>query len=70
MVLDYITGVSAAFSANRLSSKIGLRGIIRKVTMLLVVVMAGFLDLGLGLQDPLLRTVVIMFFSQRGAEHA
>jgi len=62
MVLDYITGVSAAFSENRLNSKIGLRGIIRKVTMLLVVVMAGFLDLGLGLQDPLLRTVVIMFF--------
>ena len=62
MVLDYITGVSAAFSANRLNSKIGLRGIIRKVTMLLVVMMAGFLDLGLGLQEPLLRTVVIMFF--------
>lgn len=62
MILDYITGVSAAFSTNRLDSKIGLQGIIRKVTMLLVVVMAGFLDLALGMQDPLLRTVVIMFF--------
>jgi len=62
MILDYITGVSAAFSTNRLDSKVGLQGIIRKVTMLLVVVMAGFLDLALGMQDPLLRTVVIMFF--------
>ena len=32
------------------------------MTTLLVVVMAGFLDLALGMQDPLLRTVVIMFF--------
>jgi len=50
MLIDYITGVLAAYMKPRtkLSSKKGLRGIIKKLVLILFVASAHFLDLATG----------------------
>ena len=44
ILIDYITGVLKAINKKKLSSKIGLKGIISKITILLVVALATSLD--------------------------
>jgi len=44
MCLDYVTGVLAAFTGKRLDSKIGFKGIVKKVAMLALVLVAHQLD--------------------------
>jgi len=50
MLLDYITGVLAAYMRPRakLSSKKGLRGIVKKLALIAFVAAAHFLDLAIG----------------------
>jgi toxin secretion/phage lysis holin len=48
MFLDYATGVYAAWYEKRLNSEVGGKGIIRKVLILVVVVVAAQVDLLLG----------------------
>lgn len=50
MLIDYITGVLAAYMRPRskLSSKRGLKGIAKKLTLILLIVSAHFLDLAIG----------------------
>jgi len=60
MVLDYFTGVLKAIYNKDLSSKIGLKGIIKKIALLMVVAIACVIhnvtDVGV------IRDIVIMFF--------
>lgn len=58
--LDYITGVLKAIYNKELSSEIGIKGIIRKVLLLIVVGLTVLLERNLGI--PAIREVVIMFF--------
>ena len=44
MVLDYVTGVAAAAFTKTLSSEIGFKGILRKLSILACVMVAVFLD--------------------------
>lgn len=44
MVLDYATGMAKAYSAGELSSRVGIRGILKKVGYLVIVAVAGMLD--------------------------
>lgn len=44
MVLDYISGISAAWVTHQLSSRIGLIGIVKKVSYLLIVAVGMALD--------------------------
>ena len=44
MALDYISGISAAWTLRRLDSRIGIRGILKKVGYLLVVAVGMALD--------------------------
>ena len=44
MVLDYISGISAAWVTKQLSSRIGLIGIVKKVSYLLIVAVGMALD--------------------------
>ena len=44
MVLDYISGISAAWVTHQLSSRIGIMGIIKKVCYLLIVAVGMTLD--------------------------
>ena len=44
ILIDYITGILKAINSKTLSSKIGLKGIISKITILLVVALSTSLD--------------------------
>lgn len=60
MVIDYITGVLSAIYNKKLSSQIGYKGIIKKVTMLIVVTVSVLLQNKIGI--PAIRDIVILFF--------
>lgn len=60
MVIDYITGVLSAIYNKKLSSQIGYKGIIKKVTMLIVVAVSVLLQNKIGI--PAIRDIVILFF--------
>src|SRR5690606_33731858 len=62
VVLDFITGVLAAFVNKKLDSHIGAKGIIRKIAIFVIVAVANILDGILGLPDPMLRQMVIWFY--------
>lgn len=60
MALDYISGVLAAWYGRRLDSKIGFRGIVKKVLMLILVAVAHQVDALTG-HTGITRTAVIWF---------
>ena len=61
IVIDYLTGIASAIYNKELSSKIGLKGILKKFCYLLVVALSVIIDKLLG-QGGLIRTLVIYFF--------
>lgn len=61
VVLDYITGLLAAWHTRMLSSEIGFRGIAKKVMLLSVVALAFIIERVTGDSLPL-REITIMFF--------
>lgn len=61
MVLDYLTGILKAVYLRRVSSEIGFRGIIKKVVILVVVIVANGVHRLIGDVIPA-REIVIMFF--------
>lgn len=61
MIIDYLTGIASAFYNKELSSKAGLKGIIKKVCYLLIVVLSVIIDNLTG-QAGIIRTLVIYFF--------
>ena len=60
VIIDYVVAVIVATMDGRLSSKVGFRGIAKKMLMFLVVGIACMLDAALG-QD-MLRNVTIWFY--------
>ena len=70
MAIDYVTGVASSFVLKTTSSKIGLRGIIKKCVMLLILVVAHILDinvLNVGEGGAALMTLVeFLFISNEG----
>ena len=61
IALDYISGLVKAYVTKTLSSKIGLRGILKKVGVLLVVMLAVLIDRVTG-ETGAIRTLVIYYF--------
>ena len=61
IVIDYLTGIASAIYNKELSSKIGLKGILKKFCYLLVVALSVVIDKLLG-HGGLIRTLVIYFF--------
>jgi len=61
IIIDYITGILKAIYLKQVSSEIGYKGIIKKIVMLLVVVLACQIDNVLGTQNAL-RIGTIMFW--------
>lgn len=61
IVLDYISGIIKAFECKNLSSKIGVKGILKKVGVLLVVMLAVLIDRVTG-ESGAIRTLVIYYF--------
>jgi toxin secretion/phage lysis holin len=61
VTIDYITGLGAAFVGKRLDSRIGGRGIIKKVGYFVLVALAHLLDKGTGMSAPVLQTATIWY---------
>ena len=61
VILDYITGVISAWYNKKLDSKVGIKGIVKKLTYFLVVVLSVEIDNLLG-QVGIIRNLVIYFF--------
>jgi toxin secretion/phage lysis holin len=62
VILDYITGMLKAIFNKQLSSEIGYKGIIKKILIFVVVVLANILQVNMGIEIPL-REIVITFFA-------
>ena len=60
VVLDYATGILAAIYKRKLSSMVGYRGIIKKVGIFAVVIMASMIDRCAGKE--LIRNIAIAFY--------
>ena len=61
IVLDYVSGIIKAYENKTLSSQIGLRGILKKVGVLLVVMLSVLIDRVTG-ETGAIRTLVIYYF--------
>lgn len=61
IVLDYISGVIKAYITKTLSSSIGLKGILKKVGVLVIVMLAVLVD-RVTLNNGGIRTLVIYYF--------
>lgn len=61
MLIDYITGVLSAIFNKKLNSRIGLKGIIKKVGYLCIIALSVIIDTITG-ETGTIRTLVIYFF--------
>ena len=61
IVLDYVSGIIRSFIKKDLSSKVGFRGVVKKVSILLVVMLAVLVDRVTG-ETGTIRTLVIYYF--------
>ncbi len=61
IVLDYLTGILKAIYKKKLSSEIGLKGIVKKIGYLILVALSTMLDRVMG-NTGAIRTLVIYFF--------
>ena len=61
IALDYVSGLIKAYECKILSSKIGFRGILKKVGVLLVVMLAVLIDRVAG-NTGAIRTLVVYYF--------
>lgn len=62
MIMDYITGVMLAIVDRRLSSKIGFRGIFKKILIFVMVAVGYVLDSKIIGNGSAIRTAVIFFY--------
>ena len=62
IILDYISGVSAAAVEKRLSSAVGAKGIAKKIFMLLIVALANIVDINVIGDGHVLKTVTVVFY--------
>ncbi len=64
MVIDYISGMLKAWSTGELSSKVGLRGLLKKVGYFLTVCAAGVVDwlIGYGIKSIGIRFEISFYF--------
>ncbi len=62
IVLDYITGVCKGIYRKELNSKKGLKGIIKKIGYLFIIILASLFDKITNNTDGTIRTITIYFF--------
>lgn len=62
VIIDYITGVLCAIYDKKLSSKIGFKGITRKILVFVLVGLANMLDVNVLKTGSVLRTATIFFY--------
>lgn len=62
ILIDYLTGLMAAFVCRQVSSEIGFAGILKKLLILVMVAMGHLLDQNLLGSGAAMRTAVIFFY--------
>lgn len=62
MAIDYITGLCKAIYKRKLSSSIGMKGIIKKFGYLIIIILATLFDRLINDDTMAIRTLVIYFF--------
>ncbi|QCS51625.1 phage holin family protein [Priestia flexa] len=62
VAVDYVTGIVAAFIDKSLSSKVGFRGIAKKVFIFALVMMANFMDQVFWPDNHFIRDITILFY--------
>lgn len=65
--LDYLTGVACAFKTNVVSSSIGYKGLIKKTTIFIIVILAAQMDRMIGVENDLFRNCTALFFTANDA---
>ena len=63
VIADYVTGVFAAFIRRELSSEVGAKGILKKVTIFIVIGVGNLADIHLLGDGSALRTATIFFYA-------
>lgn len=66
IILDYLTGLAKAWKTKTLSSEIGFEGLVKKVMILVMIVVANFLQRLVGDAVPLREIVILFFISNEG----
>lgn len=61
IILDYVSGMLKAFITKQVSSRVGFKGILKKVSILLVVMLAVLIDRVTG-ETGAIRTLVVYYF--------
>ena len=61
MVLDYLTGIIKAVYTKNISSEIGFKGLLKKITILIIVALSNVLQQITG-DNVAIREIVIMFY--------
>lgn len=62
MILDYITGVIWAYIQKNLNSEVGFKGLVKKCTILIVLIVGSMLDRLLNSGEWVFRTLVCYFY--------
>lgn len=62
MCLDYVTGLIYAWHTKSVSSRVGYIGIVKKVLIFFVIVIAHQIDVSMNIVEPIFRTSVCWFF--------
>ncbi len=62
IIMDYVTGVSAAFKTKTLKSSVGFEGLMKKGAIFLIVILAAQLDRITGNAAGVFRTATAFFF--------
>lgn len=62
IVLDYLTGIIKSIYKKKLNSKLGLKGILKKLGYIFIVVVATLFDYLIGDNSSAIRSLVIYFF--------
>lgn len=67
MMLDYLTGVASAFRNKTVNSSIGYKGLLKKSTILIVIVLAAQVDRMLGTDNHVFRNCTALSFTVNDA---
>lgn len=62
IVMDYITGILSAIALKKVSSKIGSRGIVKKVFILIIIAVAHIIDVNIIGNGAVVMTAVEFFY--------
>lgn len=66
IVLDYATGMIAAWMTGTICSQRGFEGVLRKMVILIVVVMAHWLDVAAGMPDTFKTMAIFAYLGNEG----